>query len=532
MATVTFDGTRVNNADSLTGWSGVQEPDFVYQGSYSVSVKVKTTEAGPYYSGTGYAFNTTRRTAILKVICTNFSNLNNTPSTSAIMEVGSSTSAFYRYYIATDTTYPITGGWLIVPIDPYLSGYRDATTGTPNLSSIAYYSWQARYTSTSKSENTAMDAIDFINNGTGLTLTGTSGSFTDFVTFDEGTSTNRYGIISTKEGIIFVTGVLTIGTATLTAFTGSLKTLVFPSGRFDTGFCGIDLGLQNASTTISLSACTFIGRGQAANDGASADSRPDFGVTGTSGAATIDACLFVNFNSIVLTSGVTLTDTTFNTCNALTQASATMDNCTFDSHTTVANTAFMTANNISLITNCSFVSGGTGHAIVITSTTGTPFTFTGNTFIGYGGTPGSNLTSNSGSGDAAIYNLSGGAITINITGGGTTPSVRNGAGATTTINSNITITITVQDEGASPIIGAQVSAYKTSDNSTIITPTTTNASGEVTGSAAAGTGAIYIRVRQSNTADSTRYYPTSTVGTIGGDDFSVTITMTEDTTVT
>lgn len=133
---------------------------------------------------------------------------------------------------------------------------------------------------------------------------------------------------------------------------------------------------------------------------------------------------------------------------------------------------------------------------------------------------------------ADVYNSSSGTITINIQNGGNIPSIRNAETAFTIVNFNVNLTITVQDEGTNPISGAQVAVYKTSDNSTIIAPTTTNASGVVTGSAAAGTGAIYIRVRQSNTTDSPRYYPTSTVGTIGTSDFSVTITMIQDTTVT
>ncbi len=86
----------------------------------------------------------------------------------------------------------------------------------------------------------------------------------------------------------------------------------------------------------------------------------------------------------------------------------------------------------SAIERCDFTaSADGGHAIEIT-TPGT-YAFSGNTFTGYGadGTP-----------DAAIYNNSGGAVTLNITGGGDTPTVRNGTGASTTINSGATLTIT------------------------------------------------------------------------------------------
>jgi hypothetical protein len=87
-----------------------------------------------------------------------------------------------------------------------------------------------------------------------------------------------------------------------------------------------------------------------------------------------------------------------------------------------------------------FISGGTGHAIELGTNCPTSITLTDVTFTGYGGTPGSNPTSSSGSTDAAIYNNSGKTITINIT-DGTTPAIRNGAGATTVVVAG-TVTVT------------------------------------------------------------------------------------------
>jgi hypothetical protein len=536
---VSFDGTRVHDADTTTNWTGAtQEIEFVYQGTYSNSVQVKTTENGTYYFNTATAANystTPSKVWLAKTWITNYGALD---GNGLVLEIGTGArTAYYRYFVYSAATYPISGGWLLTPIDPSLSGYYDATVGTPTLSNINFYGIRADFSVQSRTGNVAMDAIDYFSSGTGLTLIGgdgadPDGTFTSFVTYDEGTNTNRYGIVSTKEGILYVLGTLTIGSATATVFTDTNQTLVFPNGNFGTGTVGIKVNLASATTAVSMSTITMVGRGLYGNDGSTADTRPDFTVTNTSGTFVMDACNLINFRTITLNSASTITDTSFNRCLSIIPDQGTLDNCVIEASPVASGTATVTAADITDITNCSFISGGTGHAILISSTSGSPFTFVGNTFSGYGGTPGSNLTASSGSTDAAIYNNSGGAITINITSGGSTPSVRNGAGATTTVNSNVTLTITVQDEGANPINGAQVSAYKTSDNSTIVSPTTTNASGIVTGSAAASTGAIYIRVRQSNTADSPRYYPTSTVGTVGTDDFSVTITMIEDTTVT
>lgn len=482
MGTVTFDGTRVNAADTAgTVWlgGGAAETDFSYQNGISISVLVKATESGLYYynAATSHDYSGTNRTAILKATATNYGTLD---AIGFVLEIGTgSRVAYYRYYVApTAAAYPISGGWLIVPINPNIASYRDATVGSPTVTTINHYGVRADFSTTAKSQNVGMDAIDFITNGTGLTITSTSSTFTDFVTFDEGTSTNRYGIVLTKEGIIYVTGVLTLGTAvTSVGFSDSNQTLVFPSGRFDTGFCGLDIDLSQATTTVTITSCTFIGRGRRgygdfdtttdvngttevittnqAHDFVTADAatyskgggtgvigltdgtvyyinaistttlyvydtkanatagtatgrqnltataaaaserhsltrttdtRPDLGVVGTNSTngATIDACAFSSFNVMVLTSKVTVSDSTFNNCQSLTQSTAVIDNCVFNTPPALLGTAFMTANDPAKITNSTFVSGSFGHAIELTSTTGSPFSFSGNIFTGYG----------------------------------------------------------------------------------------------------------------------------------------------------
>jgi len=115
---------------------------------------------------------------------------------------------------------------------------------------------------------------------------------------------------------------------------------------------------------------------------------------------------------------------TFINCSAFTQNGAAITNGKFQ------NTKIM-CNDPANISDCTFTSGGTGHAIEIT-TPGT-YGFDGNTFSGYG----ADETT-----DAAIYNNSGGLVTLNITGGGDTPTVRNGAGASTAIDNPLYLTLT------------------------------------------------------------------------------------------
>lgn len=57
---------------------------------------------------------------------------------------------------------------------------------------------------------------------------------------------------------------LTIGSATLTAFADSNKTINFSDGLFAAGFSGTTIALSNASSVIDPENCTFIGSGRAA----------------------------------------------------------------------------------------------------------------------------------------------------------------------------------------------------------------------------------------------------------------------------
>jgi hypothetical protein len=114
--------------------------------------------------------------------------------------------------------------------------------------------------------------------------------------------------------------------------------------------------------------------------------------------------------------GITINGATFKNCH-ITLNGGLLSSCGISSLKSPLST-----NNPENITSCAFTSTGTGHAIEITAT-GT-FDMTGNTFTGYG----ADTTT-----DAAIYNNSGGAVTISIPLGGQVPTVRDGAGASTSI---------------------------------------------------------------------------------------------------
>jgi hypothetical protein len=541
VVSVSFDGTRVDSADTIgTVWTQLgggkaasEEVDFVYQGNSSASVQVKTSEGGVQYYNSATSHNletgsaiTGPRTVIFKHIATNKDILNVEGSTGGILEVGSGDRAnYYRYYVIGSDTYPKTGGWLITPIDPNVSGYRDDTVGSPDLAVVDNYNWVCTFTGSSKVENVAMDAIDFVDNGTGLTLVGgdgasTDGVFQDFADYDEGTVGNSYGICTTKEGIFYVVGVLTIGTATSTEFTDSGQVIVFPDGRFDAGFCGIDFGLQSTgepTTSITIDDCVFKGRGVPGDSPEVADTRPDYSATGTTSTLALTGCTFDVFRNMDWTSGVTLTSCIFINGLYLKQNGATIASCTISNATTGDGVAFIESDDPELISNCDFTFSD-GHAIEIT--TAGEYDFTLNSFTGYGADESS---------DAAIYNNSGGNVILNLLGAGVaTPTVRNESPSTTTLNNGKTVSVHVSDSDGASLLGVLVAIY-TDPGLVEVLNTETDSAGDVSATYNyTGDQAITIRVRESPNQSFGRYVPFFGTGTITDTGFSLDVLLQDD----
>lgn len=273
--------------------------------------------------------------------------------------------------------------------------------------------------------------IDEIQYGTsGLRWDGTGGAFSDFRTFE---ATNNEGNLVPANGVDFVYSRLEIGSATLTTFTDSGFTLVFPDQAVvATDFMGLTNDLQNASTVITLSDGTI----QSGNV-SGATRRPDLVFSGTAGSASLTNVNALGMRLITLTSAVTIVGGIFEALE-LTQANADISDATIRPNT-ASGVAVLDDPDFTNLSNVRWVQVGSGHAIEITSPGN--YTLDAQFFEGFGGTGGSNLVANSGPNDAAIYNNSGGAVTLSVTGGGDSPSVRNGASSTTTVVNNTLVTV-------------------------------------------------------------------------------------------
>tara|TARA_R110002096_G_C14661938_1_gene728453 strand:- start:47603 stop:50218 length:2616 start_codon:yes stop_codon:yes gene_type:complete len=180
------------------------------------------------------------------------------------VRIGSITTAFHEYMLKDDGSqgvgefeYPARGGWLLEPIDPNVVEWRDGTTGTPGLTVVDYFAVTGFVVRTSNNPNLFMDAIDI---GPGLWLTAGTGAdpngiFQDFADDDQGTIANRFGHVSTIEGVVFIFGKMVIGqtaagTGTLTTFIDQNITVIFPGGRVAAGWNGFLFDQPATGTSI------------------------------------------------------------------------------------------------------------------------------------------------------------------------------------------------------------------------------------------------------------------------------------------
>lgn len=441
------DLTDVDLAESTTGWAALGGggaglgvgADFSMQGTNCVDKQITNTEKGQVFdNGAGIAMGAGVHQFVWVFLAT--AGLAATLANRGLaIVVGSSTTAYCQYHVEGSDTYGAAGRvGRCYPIDYSLrtsnigsAPYR-TLTGSPTANPRVWGS-TANITGTVKGANLGVDAIRY---GTGAYITagdsGTPATFQGFSTQNDSVN-NRWGILTQVGAGFELQGKFVIGqnnskVATLAYFSDTDKTLsIVDTPHAASNFTQIIV--DHASTTCILTNITIATLGTV--------NKGQFIVNTANPTVTITGGTWTGFGITTLRSNTTVDGLTLRLAGQLTQNSATLTNCLIDR--SYATSSILTTNP-TLITDSTFISSGTGHAVECTAT-GT-FSWTGNTDSGYTGTRGSNLVASSGSANAMFYNNSGGAITLNVGGGGQSPSVRNAAGSTTTVVASFTLTLT------------------------------------------------------------------------------------------
>ena len=292
VATVSLGLTNVSLVNNNTGFSvwkrdgtggtpsAISETDVFLQGTGACSVKVSNQGVVLAYGTGGLDLSATGTHVYIwcnmlagGLMATRASNgLCICLSSDATLTTGSN----YSFWAVDGSdTYP--GGWVRYVID--VSKTRTAGAGTLNLSSVQHIGMYCdTRPNTAKFDNLVIDRIDY-GAGAGLRVYGTSttdDTFGDILTADEGTIGNKYGIVTSKEGIIYVRGSIELGDSASTnssSLTDVDKIVVFENPQyyngtsvvscFASGFCGIDF-VGNGTGTTSIQFGKKVGTGDTA----------------------------------------------------------------------------------------------------------------------------------------------------------------------------------------------------------------------------------------------------------------------------
>jgi len=291
-------------------------------------------------------------------------------------------------------------------------------------------------------DNCFLDRLSFMVNGSpALTINvGTSGTPETLADVAADDITNGWGLVSNPQGNQF-----NIFCPTEWGDSGTASSYFDESGSQIT-LIGTGIGVDNfdmlftcnstGTNLFKLDNCVVVNLGAVSNWDFSDVNSNTLSITNTQ---------FVNNGTFTFpVTGGTLrecTDCTFVNCGQINPSTMSFLRNTFTG-TTDANGALLANQSLDAMT---FVSDSTGHAIYIT-TPGT-YTYTNNTFSGYGADT---------STDAVIYNNSGGSVTINVN-SGDTPTFRNGASASTNIVSGaVTIQVNAALKDGTAVNSARV----------------------------------------------------------------------------
>ena len=547
VATVTFNGARLNSADSNTGWGNyntgggapASEAANAYQqetvgssvGSVGKKVTSTTNRIGVDYNGTNVDYTNKNYLWYCKVYVADPFDLNTTYGVEVAIGSGDQ-SNFHEYNVAGSganndayLTYPARGGYLITAIDPTIDAWAEVADsgGTFNQTQTSWYAVGAVFQNGfAKAENVAMDAIDY---GTGLTIVGgdglsPTGNFSFFVSEDQNDKTNRWGVVNGQGSAMVARGILTIGGGAATEFSDITTILTFTDGYHSAGKFGVLVNLSNSASVVNVSN-TIIGEGRIYTG--ITDTRPDFTVTGETGGTFASSANLRNFRNISYNSFSTITDADIE-CQLLTQGSADISDTTIrtDAASGVACLQDPTFGSTTDLHDVMFIQSGSGHALELD--TATTYSFTNITFDGYG----ADTTNNA----AVFVSAASGTVTININ-GGDTPTFRT-AGATVVINNTKTVRVIVEDadtlaaiEGARVLLEAASGGPLTAG--TDILSGLTNASGiiEDTGFSFTSNQPVTGRVRKA-TLPGTLYKQGAITGTITVNGFETTILLQAD----
>lgn len=351
--------------------------------------------------------------------------------------VGSATTAFKQWYVKGANTYTY-GGWFCVPVDPNTT--QDATTGTPTAT-LQYFGAAATLNATSAVSKGNPFGVDVLRYGRGEMRLNGGDLANGYATFagyaaQNDSQANRWGLFQAIDGGYLWQGLMVLGFTSAVDFRDSNAAIqIANTQKVGAAFNRIEVRQATSRvdwTGVSISALGTVAKGQ-------------FEMVNNA-TVNLTTCTFTDMDTFVFQSGATLVSTTFRRCGRVTLGGATVTGCSFERST--ATTSLLVGGSVSTVSNCSFVSDGSNHAIEITAAGS--YTFNGLTFSGYAaGSTGSPVTPTSTGNEAVYVNVATGTVTIS---SDTALSVRSAGATVNVVAGQKTLTVTGISSGSDVVI--------------------------------------------------------------------------------
>jgi hypothetical protein len=489
--TLTDRRTIINEADSLTDWTGPSELATVDIVESTGAVAGAINEGTDYYV---YDQVTSIDLSDTLIYVWAFNNAlqpgwNTTGGGGRALVLGDGTDliAFHMSGSDRDVFKHLEGpvNWQCLVLDGSQISAKNTAGETTvllgsfaNFNSATVFTFGANFVTESKAlaggYNVAVDIMRYGNLGIRITGggTGTEGKWTEIAAADRSTANQAgHGAVRQLQPIAFgLQAPITFGdsgTATNSIFSDSGVAIIFENWDIgnDKYFLNVE-GNSGATNTFELFNSTITTGGPFVSIDCSSANIDTLVFESVSFVALGNSVSFSN-NIPVETGFHAVTGCTFDGCGQIDPGDVNFENNSISNSTAGATGALLLdADGTGNWANLNITGGtGVGHGIYITA--GGSYTFDNIQFSDFG----ANSTT-----DAAVYNNSGTSVTINITGGGNTPTVRNGSGASTTVLNTVTLLVTVVDSDGNPVSGARVRIEQTS-NGTQISQGTTGDSG-------------------------------------------------------
>jgi len=342
--------------------------------------------------------------------------------------LGSGLADFRAWYTggSDKDSYPY-GGWVCHVVNPTVS--PDDTAGSPT-GTINYVGSAVNVLSgPGKGEPHQVDVMRY-GRGSAIFQYGESGNYCTIAGFaaQNDNQSYRWGLIQAIPGGYLWKGRMQLGSASNPCnFVDSNKTIFIQwTPKVTANFNTIEI--LNASSVISITGFTF-----QCLDPSGTASKGRW-LTTNNATVTLDSVTFIDMATFVFDSNTDIDDCVWRRCGQITQGGASFDGCLFSNMTDAVS---LVVDNPDVVSNCTFISDGSNHAIELTADcAGNSYTLTNLIVSGYASSDGS-------TGNEVIHNISGGTVTINIDGGSgvSNISVYDESG-TTVLVANYSFTVT------------------------------------------------------------------------------------------